>query len=342
VQVNGRVAALLELGSGFNPEFTGRENVYLNGSILGLSQAEIDEIYDDIAAFADIGQFIDQPVKLYSSGMYVRLAFAVAINVDPDILIIDEALAVGDIAFQAKCYKKFNEFKDSGKTILFVTHALDSILRYCDKGIVLHEGLKVGEGLPKAMVDVYKRVLVNCYGFYDEEIETRANSKAEKNGQSNWKEHFDLNPNLLEYGGKEAEIIDYGFFDAQGAAATSVLTDEITVVKMRIRFNKAIDEPIFAFTIKDIKGAELVGTNTFIEHIDTGTFKPGDEVIVTFFQKMRLQVGHYTLSLGCTQYASDGLLVYHRLYDVLLFEIISARTIYGMFDINSKVEVVRV
>jgi teichoic acid transport system ATP-binding protein len=342
VEVSGRVAALLELGSGFDLEFSGRENVYMNGAILGLSRTEMEQRFDQIAAFADIGQFIDQPVKLYSSGMFVRLAFAVAINVDPDILIIDEALAVGDIAFQAKCYKKFDEFKNSGKTILFVTHALDSILRYCTKAIVLHEGLKLEEGSPKTAVDVYKRLLVNYYDFSDEEIDLSANSKAFTNDWPNWKEQFNVNPNLLEYGGKEAEIIDYGIFDAQGTPTINILADETTMVKMRIRFNKSMVEPIFAFSIKDIKGVELIGTNTFIEHIDTGTYNPGDEVMVTFSQKMRLQTGPYTLSLGCTNYGSDGLLVFHRLYDVLLFEIVSARAIFGMFDINSKVEVTRI
>ena len=158
--VQGRISALLELGAGFNPEFTGRENVYLNASILGLKKTEIDDCFDKIADFADIGMFIDRPVKNYSSGMYVRLAFAVAININPDILIVDEALAVGDTLFQAKCFEKFREFKAKGVTILFVTHSLDLIVRYCSKALLLDGGSLVTIGDPREVVDSYNRLLV--------------------------------------------------------------------------------------------------------------------------------------------------------------------------------------
>jgi len=160
IKVNGRIAALLELGSGFNPDFTGRENVYLNGSIFGVSKEEMDKRFEEIEKFANIGDFIDQPVKSYSSGMYVRLAFAVAINVDADILIVDEALAVGDVFFQAKCYKKFEEYKNNGKTILLVTHDLGSVIKYCDSVILLNKGELLSIGNPKDIVDEYKKLLV--------------------------------------------------------------------------------------------------------------------------------------------------------------------------------------
>ncbi len=157
ITVNGKISALLELGTGFNPELTGRENVFFTGAIMGFSPDEIKEKLENILTFADIGVFIDQPVKMYSSGMFVRLAFAVAISVDPDILIIDEALAVGDFGFQAKCYRKFLDFKESGKTIIFVTHSLDTVIRYCDKVMVLEDGLKLREADPKQAVDGYKK-----------------------------------------------------------------------------------------------------------------------------------------------------------------------------------------
>ena len=163
VSVNGKVSALLELGAGFNPELTGLENVYLNGTIMGYSKEEMDAQIKEIMEFADIGEFIYQQVKTYSSGMFVRLAFAVAINVDPDILIVDEALAVGDIAFQSKCYRKFRDFQNLGKSIIFVTHSMDSILKFCNRAIVLDNGVKVSEGSPKEMVDVYKKILARCY-----------------------------------------------------------------------------------------------------------------------------------------------------------------------------------
>ncbi len=160
VSVDGRISALLELGAGFNQEYTGIENIYLNGTMLGYSNEEIDAKLDDILAFADIGDFVFQPVKTYSSGMFVRLAFAVAINIDPEILIVDEALSVGDVFFQAKCYKKFEEFKEAGKTILFVSHDLGAISKYCDRAILINKGDKVAEGTPKDMIDIYKKILV--------------------------------------------------------------------------------------------------------------------------------------------------------------------------------------
>jgi ABC-type polysaccharide/polyol phosphate transport system ATPase subunit len=177
VMANGTIAALLELGAGFNPELTGIDNIYLNGTIMGFSEQQIQAKLDDILAFADIGAFAHQPVKIYSSGMFVRLAFAVAVNVDPDILIVDEALAVGDINFQAKCYKKFNVFQELGKTILFVTHSLDSIIRHCNRAIVLEQGKKITESLPKEAVDTYKKLMV---GWYDYEQQDELGIDTEK------------------------------------------------------------------------------------------------------------------------------------------------------------------
>ena len=167
VKVNGRISALLELGAGFNMEYNGIENIYLNGTMIGFSEKEIDEKMDAILEFADIGEYVYQPVKTYSSGMFVRLAFAVAINIEPEILIVDEALSVGDVFFQAKCYHKFEEFKQMGKTIVFVSHDLSSISKYCDRVVLLNQGTKLGEGEPKQMIDIYKQVLVGQYTVPD-------------------------------------------------------------------------------------------------------------------------------------------------------------------------------
>ena len=161
MKVNGRISALLELGAGFNMEYTGIENIYLNGTMIGFTEAEIDARLQDILDFADIGDFVYQPVKTYSSGMFVRLAFAVAINIDPEILIVDEALSVGDVFFQMKCFHKFEEFQQMGKTILFVSHDLSSIAKYCDRVILLNQGVKLAEGNPKDMINMYKKLLVN-------------------------------------------------------------------------------------------------------------------------------------------------------------------------------------
>ena len=162
IYVNGRISALLELGAGFNPEFSGRQNVFINAAILGLSYDEIEIRFSEIAAFANIGDYIDQPVKTYSSGMYVRLAFAIAINVNPDILIVDEALAVGDTLFQTKCFAKFREFQERGVTVVFVTHSLDLVTRYCSGAYLLEQGKLIYSGAPKKVVDEYNRLIVNC------------------------------------------------------------------------------------------------------------------------------------------------------------------------------------
>ena len=163
VEIGGRISALLELGAGFNPEYTGLQNVYLNGTMMGFSKEEIDKRLQSILDFADIGDFINQPVKTYSSGMFVRLAFAVAINIEPEILIVDEALSVGDVFFQTKCFHKFEEFRKAGKTIIFVSHDLGSIRRYCDKAILLNHGEKISEGTPAEVIDIYKRVLAGLF-----------------------------------------------------------------------------------------------------------------------------------------------------------------------------------
>ena len=178
VNVNGRISALLELGAGFNGEYSGIENVYLNGTMNGFSREEIDARMDDILRFADIGEFVNQPVKTYSSGMFVRLAFAVAINIEPEILIVDEALSVGDVFFQAKCFRKFEEFREMGKTLLMVSHDLSSISKYSDKVILLNQGTMVDEGEPKYIVDLYKRFLVHQEGNQEEEKKQKEEAAA--------------------------------------------------------------------------------------------------------------------------------------------------------------------
>ena len=214
VVIDGRISALLELGAGFNMEYTGRQNVYLNGMMMGFSNEEIDAKLQDILDFADIGEFADQPVKTYSSGMFVRLAFAVAINIDPEILIVDEALSVGDVFFQAKCYKKFDEFKKQGKTILFVSHDLGSVVKYCDRVVLLNKGDKLDEGLPKDMVGLYKRVLLGQTKEAQEKMLARVNASGTDAGL--WKSHYVMNKDVDEYGTGKAAIIDFAIVDEKG------------------------------------------------------------------------------------------------------------------------------
>lgn len=333
VYTNGNVAALLELGAGFNPEMTGLENIYFNASIMGMTKEEVDSRLDDILGFADIGEFINQPVKMYSSGMFVRLAFAVSINVNPEILIIDEALAVGDMNFQAKCYSKFREFQDAGKTILFVSHSLDTIVHYCTRAILLDSGKKISEGSPKKVVDDYKRILAGCF------TETEKEASAAP-GESKI-EAFSKNENSLEYGAGQASIYDYGIYDANGVPTQKLINGQPFRVMFRVRFNETVENPIFAFTIKNLKGLEITGTNSYMKKSLSGFFRKGEEVLISFTQKMNMHGGAFGLSLGCTGYGKDGIDVYHRLYDILLFEVINDIPFVGFYDLQSEVEIKR-
>jgi len=331
ITVDGRISALLELGAGFNMEYNGIENIYLNGTMMGFSKKEIDDRLQDILDFADIGEYVYQPCKTYSSGMFVRLAFAVAINIDPEILIVDEALSVGDVFFQAKCYHKFEEFKAMGKTILFVSHDLTSIAKYCDRVVLLNDGVKLCEGGPKEIIDAYKQVLVGQYAEQPESDDAAA-VKNEATGSS-------VNPELLEYGDGRAVIHDYYITDKNGLKTTAIIKGEPFTIHFSTDFKEDIEGPIFAFTIKNIKGTEITGTNTMYEKAFLEPVKAGDTKTVTFTQDMNLQGGEYLLSLGCTGYERDDFVVYHRLYDVINLTVISDKDTVGFYDMNSVVEV---
>lgn len=335
VKVDGRISALLELGAGFNSEYTGMENIYLNGTMIGFSREEIDSRLQQILDFADIGDFIHQPVKTYSSGMFVRLAFAIAINIEPEILVVDEALSVGDVFFQAKCYHKFEEFKKQGKTILFVSHDLSSVSKYCDRVVLLNQGVKLDEGTPKAMVDMYKQLLVH------QEPVKQQETAAESSQNDNWREGFSVNPNTLEYGDKQAEIVDFVVLDEHDRQTNTIHKGSTFTIKMRVHFNENIQQPIMAFTFKNIQGTEITGTNTMFEKAPVKPCAPGDEYVASFTQNMDLQGGEYLLSFGCTGYCGGEFTVFHRLYDACNITVVSHKNTVGFYDMNSKVTVER-
>lgn len=366
VKINGRISALLELGAGFNNEYTGLENVYLNGTMIGFSREEIDSKLDDILKFADIGDFINQPVKTYSSGMFVRLAFAVAINIDPEILIVDEALSVGDVFFQAKCYHKFEEFKKMGKTIVFVSHDLGSVNKYCDRVVLLDKGRKREEGNPKEMIDLYKKILVGqgeddadaaAQGSESSENQNNIENKSEKEnaatrkkaGKGNknvadnkellWKSKMTENPNCSVYGNGDADIIDYCITDEHGNITNMVNKGENFVIKMKVRFNNDVNDPIMAFTIRDKQGTEIAGTNTMYEDVNTGMVKAGTIKEVSFTQKLDLKGGEYLICLGCTGFVNGSFEVYSRLYEVCVLQVLSSKNIVGFYDMNTTVTV---
>ncbi len=343
VTVNGRISALLELGAGFNMKYNGIENIYLNGTMMGFSKKEIDEKMDSILEFADIGEYVHQPVKTYSSGMFVRLAFAVAINIEPEILIVDEALSVGDVFFQAKCYHKFDEFKEMGKTILFVSHDLSSISKYCDRVVLLNQGVKLGEGTPKEMIDAYKQVLVGQYTVPEPEeglLDDKSIQEAAAGQAQEEKKDANVNPELLEYGSKKAIITEYFLTDEKGIKTTAILKGSSFHIHMKVQMEEDIAAPIFAFTIKNIKGVEITGTNTMFEKAFLEGVKAGEEKEIIFTQKMDLQGGEYLLSLGVTGYEGDDFTVYHRLYDVLNLTVISDKDSVGYYDMNSQIEII--
>jgi teichoic acid transport system ATP-binding protein len=335
VKVDGRISALLELGAGFNMEYSGLENVYLNGTMIGFSKEEIDARLDDILEFADIGDFIHQPVKTYSSGMFVRLAFAVAINIDPEILVVDEALSVGDVFFQAKCYHKFEEFKKQGKTILFVSHDLSSVSKYCDRVILLNKGVKLDEGSPKQMVDLYKQLLVGQDPVKQQEADKEKKAAVQSEGTGN----FQANPNMLEYGNRMAEIIHFEVLDDRGMLSNTIEKGTEFKIRMKVHFNEDIQEPIMAYTFKNIKGTEITGTNTMFEKAQVARSGAGDECTVTFTQNMDLQGGEYLLSFGCTGYKDGDFTVFHRLYDACNITVVSSKNTVGFYDMNSRIEI---
>lgn len=401
VTVDGKISALLELGAGFNSDYTGIENIYMNGTMMGFTRKEMDDKLQDILDFADIGDFVYQPVKTYSSGMFVRLAFALAINVEPEILIVDEALSVGDVFFQAKCYRRMEEIRKSGTTILMVTHDMGSIIKYCDKVVLLNRGNFVAEGEAGHMVDLYKKILAGQMDLLEEELEhekdgggtaagdasgmtagdapgaaadtashmaggtadmantvdaahtadtaNTANTVGTADGAANdaqsdepsghlMKEKLTINPNRTEYGNGRAEIYDFGLLDERGNITNLLLKGEMFTIRERIRFHAPIEAPIFTYTIKDKKGADLSGTNTMYEGCDIRPVQAGDVYQVEFKQKMTLQGGEYLISMSCTGFEQGEHVVYHRMYDVANLTVISNKNTVGVFDMESEVE----
>ena len=341
LKVNGKISSLLELGTAFNSELTGEENIYQHGQVMGLTKEEIEATKQDVIDFADIGEHLYQPVKTYSSGMFARLAFACAINVDPDILIVDEVLSVGDMAFQLKCFKKFEEFKSKGKTILFVTHSVSDILKNCTRVIILESGKKTFDGDVKEGVDLYKKIITGN-APKNSNLDQISEEINIDNDPNTWKSHFNQNPNLIEYGNLDAEVIDYGIFDTNRNYLSIIDNEKEVVLKSKIKFNKEVDNPIFTMTIKNFNGVEVAGTNTMIEKIYPGKFEKGDIVEVEFIQKLPLAPNKYTLSFSCTHINAKGELeILNRKYEALLIEIMSNKECVGIAKLDTKINIIK-
>ncbi|MFF2091707.1 ABC transporter ATP-binding protein [Paenibacillus sp. NPDC058174] len=356
IKVNGRISALLELGSGFNPEFTGRENVYLNAAILGIGREEIESKMDEILAFADIGDFIDQPVKTYSSGMYVRLAFAVSINVNPEILIVDEALAVGDGRFQLKCFEKIKALKESGKTILVVSHDLQTIRQICDRAILIDRGQLIEIGKPNDVVNHYTKILFSkmpanndqiAAAIENDPVETQESTASNDENAVSSSEFKGANSVDIEatkeyrYGSSEGTIEHIYVNDVANSEADSHTVTSLDNLKVRFvaRAFKIIEKPIYAMTIKSIKGLDVYGTNTYFQNYPFKMLSNNDEVAVEFQQELRLIPGDYYISLGFVELVNGEIIPLDRRYDVIELKVLANENdrSFGISNLDSKI-----
>lgn len=333
IYVNGRISALLELGSGFDPEFSGRENVYLNGSILGMTQDEIDDRFEDIERFADIGGFIDQPVKLYSSGMYVRLAFATAVNVDPDILLVDEALAVGDVVFQHRCMRKIREIQEQGKTILFVSHDVGAVRKLCSQAVLIENGGITHMGETDGVVQAYYKTIWHADEkplVTDDPIDAQDMSSdpidRSKDIQLQPIQHYDN-----RFGSRVGEIIAVGLMNEAGQRADAVTGGQKLHLSLQIKCHEPVDMPLVGFMVKDLLGNELIATNTDAEGHYLKACPAGMHIRITFsFVMPHFKAGSYAISAGF----GNGTLENHKAYDwienVAVFAMETSEIFYGM------------
>jgi lipopolysaccharide transport system ATP-binding protein len=314
VQVHGRVAALLELGAGFNPEFTGRDNVYMNGAIMGLSKVEVDDRFDNIAAFADIKDFVDQPVKTYSSGMYVRLAFASAIHVNPDILIVDEALAVGDMFFQAKCMARMRQMMESGVTVLFVSHDIGSVKSLCNSCVFLENGSISSIGKADIVVNQY---LKKSRHKLEEDLEKENNILNNQSASSNSltslsKINFkDITEEFLHidhngYGSKQALIESFRFLDSSGNHTNQFQWGEKVTIQVISHFIAGTKDYSIGFLIRDIYGLDIFGTNLKYEKNNLIKLEDEQRIVVSFTFNLFLQPNTYTLTLAVSTVNEQG------------------------------------
>jgi lipopolysaccharide transport system ATP-binding protein len=317
VVTRGRVAALLELGAGFNPEFSGRENVFINAEIMGISRAEMQRNLPLIEEFAEIGDFIHRPVKEYSSGMYVRLAFSTAIHVNPDILIVDEALAVGDAVFANRCIRKFEELREKKTTVLFVSHDLGLVKQLSNRAIFLLNGRMEAEGEPKRVIDKYIGVVLERQQAY-EQRERKIHPQATN-----------------RHGDGSSEILAVTLLDESGRPCGFVSSGERVTIRIRTAFKLRRVEPMVGILIRNRIGMEIYGTNTRIEQVDLGAFEPGEELDIDFEFECWLTPQQYTITVA-TQY-SDGS-SHDWLDDVISFEVVSPRQAAGVTDLRAHIE----
>ncbi|MBE9079938.1 ABC transporter ATP-binding protein [Romeria aff. gracilis LEGE 07310] len=361
VHVNGRVSALLELGSGFNPEFTGRQNVFFNGRILGLSQKEIEAKFDTIAAFAEIGDFIEQPVKTYSSGMIMRLAFAVVANTEPSILIVDEALAVGDARFQARCMKRIRQLKEQGTTILFVSHDSSSVKMLCERAVLMNHGCILESGSPKEVTNHYIALLSSdgpeaflpisekfmpVIAAGNEDIYENSLDRPRSGGTVTDTMSTNAEPNFesialgtrdpsCRHGVGIAKISAVKIMNLQGQELIKFETGTAISIEISILANEDILDLVVGISIRNLVGLVLYGTNTFLIHREPLVLTRGQHLIVSFKVPCHLNRGVYTLTVAA--HSEEGL-SYDWADELLVFEVFNSGKCDGLIDLQAKTE----
>lgn len=349
VRTAGRIAALLELGSGFNPEFTGRENVYLNGAVLGLRKDEVDARFDAIVEFADIGEFISQPVKNYSSGMVVRLAFAVQAQSNPDILVVDEALAVGDAKFQAKCFAHLKKLKAQGTSILLVSHSTEQIATHCDRAVFLKSGDVVAIGKPRDVINLY---LDDMFGVERVgEVEAAALPAEDVVEQSyglsvsddRFHQHPTYNAHEYRWGDGAALLLDHCLQEGERADVGAVRSGAGVQLKVSIRFVSHIVRPIVGFTIKTKEGVTLYNTNSELQRCGGigGSGDAGHVLGVAISFLASFAPGDYFISVGVASRQPNGDVVPHdRRYDAILLTVLADehQAFSGIFDVGAQMQ----
>jgi lipopolysaccharide transport system ATP-binding protein len=369
--VQGRVAALLELGAGFKPEFTGRENVLINSAIIGIPEEQALARMDEVIAFSELADVIDQPVKTYSSGMYVRLAFSAAIHVNPDILVVDEALAVGDARFQAKCFRRINELKDQGVTILFVSHATEQVAMHCTRALLLDHGRLIEDGHPREVCNHYLDLLFGQLGKERAEV-AASNAQASRNaltveagleaeqqaavhalpevsafindrigvGFAGRRGYHDAE---YRWGNGGAEIMDYLLVSGKRVETANLFADEDVELYMRVRFKRDVATPVYGFAIKNIQGQMLSGCNSRDHGADSGpryrAAAAGEVVVCCFRFRPKVVSGNYLLSVGMSEDHDGDLEPLDRRWDSILVKVDLRGPYFGLFDIGADCQI---
>jgi ABC-type polysaccharide/polyol phosphate transport system ATPase subunit len=351
ITINGPLSALLELGAGFHPDLTGRENIYINAAILGMKKKDVDRKLNDIIEFSELERFIDTPVKNYSSGMYMRLGFSVAINVNPDILLVDEVLAVGDQAFQSKCYKVIYDFMKRGKTIIIVSHDLDTISDLCSKVIFLKDGNVMDSGKPLDMVSKYRAYVeeLEKKRIIEQQREERkkifktvieGNRKVISGEEISRLSRLSIDGETLNrFGSGDAEIVSINLFDSNGKKIDYCSYGDNVKIVYEVLFKNKVEDPIFGIRITDYRGNIIYGTNTRLNKIKTGTFKSGDKVSVNFSFRINLMGGEYSVSPAVGY--NDNKTYCDWVNDMFTINVIHRNIAEGLADLNPKISIER-